>query len=315
MNISKTDFQGDIDFPLCPVCESNSWETVYRGNIRDGVFGKWRNSEVRRCGGCGVDRLAESACLGVEAYRTTEYRNRLGQDHDASRHFSTHDELARFTLETLWPVSMRGKTVADVGCGGGALLDHLRGVAKKILAIEPAIPFSDSLRERGYTWFPGTREAAVQFKDKVDIALSTQVIEHVSNPRTFLEEISHLLAPNGIAVISTPNRRDILMELLPDDFPRFFYRTQHRWAFDSDSLSRCAVLAGLAVAEIRHVHRYGIANTMHWLKECKPRGRDPLGPLDGTIDKHWQAWLEDKGRADNVYIILKKRNMGCGERT
>lgn len=315
MTFSKTDFDGEVDFPPCPVCGSNSWEIVYRGDIRDGVFGNWRDSEVRRCGGCGVDRLAESACLGIEAYRTTEYRNRLGQDHDAARHFATHDELARFTLETLWPVSMRGKIVADVGCGGGALLDHLRGVAATILAVEPAVPFSDSLQERGYKWFSSTRDATPLFKDRVDVVLSTQVIEHVSDPKVFLQEISQLLAPNGMAVISTPNRRDILMELLPDDFPRFFYRSQHRWAFDADSLSKCAVLSGLSVANIRHVHRYGIANTMYWLKDGKPRGRDPLRPLDGAIDKCWQAWLEDNGRADNLYIILRKCDMPRGERT
>lgn len=313
MTNNNTSLDSGIDFPHCPICNSSSWETVYRGDIRDGAFGGWRDSEICRCGSCGVDRLAESACLGVESYQTTEYRSRLGQNHDADSHFAIHDELARFTLETLWPVSIRGKTVADVGCGGGALLDHLRGVATKILAIEPAIPFSDSLQERGYTWFPSAREAATLFKDKVDIVLSTQVIEHVSDPVSFLEDISQLLGPNGLAVISTPNRRDILMELLPDDFPQFFYRTQHRWSFDAGSLSKCAASAGLFVAEIRHVHRYGIANTMHWLKESKPRGRDPLGPLDGAIDKHWQAWLENNGRSDNLYIILRKHSAHLGE--
>src|SRR6185295_8284397 len=103
MTLSTTNLERDIDFPSCSICGSNSWKTVYRGDVRDGVFGSWRDSEVCRCGGCGVDRLAERACLGVEAYRSTEYRTRLGQDHDAARHFATHDELARFTLESLWP--------------------------------------------------------------------------------------------------------------------------------------------------------------------------------------------------------------------
>ena len=58
--------------------------------------------------------------------------------------------------------------------------------------------------------------------------------------------------------------------------------------------------------EIRHVHRYGIANTMHWLKEKKPKGRDALPPLDSNIDKHWQAWLESNERSDNLYIILRR---------
>lgn len=294
------------DFPRCAVCGAHDWHPVHNGDVRDGVFGQWRHADVKRCGGCGVDRLAESACLGHESYQTPEYRAKLDQDHNAARHFEAHDELARFTLETLWPTSLRGKTVADVGCGGGALLDHVRGVAQTLVAIDPAVPFSASLRERGYDWYPSAAEAAQRWGGKVDVVLSTQVIEHVTDPHRFLADIRSLLSDNGIAVVSTPNRRDVLMELLPDAFPKFFYRVQHRWAFDAASLSHVARRAGLTVSEVRHVHRYGIANTMHWLKEGRPRGRVPMAPLDATIDRHWQAWLESTGRADNLYVILRR---------
>jgi hypothetical protein len=100
------------------------------------------------------------------------------------------------------------------------------------------------------------------------------------------------------------------MELLPENFPSFFYRTQHRWAFDADSLRHAATRAGLQVDELRHVHRYGLANTMHWLKEGHPRGRTPMPPLDGAIDRHWQTWLESTGRADNLYLIAHRAHDG-----
>jgi SAM-dependent methyltransferase len=294
------------DFPACDICGATAWHRVHNGPVRDGVFGAWREAEVGRCGGCGVDRLAESACLGHSDYQSEAYRERLAQDHDAAKHFATHDELARFTLDVLWPRSLRGKTVADVGCGAGALLDHLRGTAQTLVAIEPAVPWSDSLRSRGYHWHPGAREAGATWAGKIDIVLSTQVIEHVDDPRGFLADIGALLTQDGVAIISTPNRRDVLMELLPDSFPPFFYRVQHRWAFDAVSLRRCAEHAGLAVTEVRHVHRYGMANALHWLKDGQPRGRTPMAPLDDTIDRHWQAWLESTGRADNLYVILQR---------
>lgn len=294
------------DFPACGVCGTTNWHVVHSGQVRDGIFGACRDAEVGRCGSCGVDRLAESACLGHGDYQSAAYRERLAQDHDAATHFATHDELARFTFDVLWPRSLRGKTVADVGCGGGALLDHLRGTAQTLVAIEPALPWSTSLQSRGYDWHPGTREAAATWAGKVDVVLSTQVIEHVDDPRGFLADIGALLAPDGVAIISTPNRRDVLMELLPETFPTFFYRVQHRWAFHAGSLTRCADMAGLVVTEMRHVHRYGMANTLHWLKEGRPRGRTPMAPLDGTIDSHWRAWLESTGRADNLYMIVQR---------
>jgi SAM-dependent methyltransferase len=252
--------------------------------------------------------LAEDACLTHDAYETPKYRTLLNQNHNINYHYAAQDELANFTLNVLWPRTLRGKTIADVGCGGGFLLDHLKGISSSLIAIEPAVSFSDSLRKRGYHWFASTVDATEHYSGRVDVVLSTQVIEHVSNPREFLNDIGRLLAPDGIAIVSTPNRRDILMELLPDDCLPFFYRTQHRWMFDAESLNNCAVSAGLIVQEIRYVHRYGIANTMHWLNEKKPRGRDALPPLDFTIDKYWQSLLESNGRSDNLYIILSRGN-------
>ena len=114
------------DFPNCPICGSNSWTIVHGGPVRDGAFGSLRAGRVARCGGCGVDRLAESACLPDIAYATATYRQSLGQSHDLESHFGAHDELARFTLETIWPRSLRGRRVADIGCGGGASSAPLR---------------------------------------------------------------------------------------------------------------------------------------------------------------------------------------------
>lgn len=125
-----------VDFPSCAVYGADSWSTVYEGPIRDGAFGAWREARVCRCKTCGVDRVAEQACLPIESYETVAYRHLLKQDHDRAHHNAAHDELARFTLDTLWPISLRGKTVADLGCGGGALLEHVRGLASKIVAID-----------------------------------------------------------------------------------------------------------------------------------------------------------------------------------
>ena len=293
------------NFPRCAICGDQSWAFVYRGAVRDGAFGATREGEVARCGGCGVDRLAESLCLSDTDYRTGIYRNHLGQGHDLAKHYKSHDEFARFTTEVVWPRSLRGRVVADIGCGGGSLLDHLGALPAERLAIDPDTEFAQSLRARGYTWMPSAQAATASHTRRVDVAFAIQVIEHVENPAAFLAEIRPLLAPDGVLVLSTPNRDDILMDLLPDDFQAFFYRAQHRWYFDLSSLTRCAAAAGFAVIETRYVHRYGIANAMLWLRNRRPMGRVRVAPLDAHLDGLWRSWLEANGRPDNLYLVLQ----------
>ncbi len=183
------------DFPICPTCGSDRWTVVYDGPVRDGGFGVTKPGRVACCESCGVERLAESACLPDAAYSGPEYRRHIGQDHDLLKHYATHDELARFTLDMVWPLSLRGKVVADVGCGGGSLLDHICGLPKKTIAIDPAKGFKASLQDRDYVWFESASHAARDYAGKVDVAFSIQVIEHVSDPKAFLADIRALLKP------------------------------------------------------------------------------------------------------------------------
>lgn len=295
----------NIDFPPCPICRADRWSVNYDGPVRDGPFGKLRPGRVARCGGCGVDRLAEGVVLGDDAYRGA-YRAHVGQNHDLKDHFAQHDELNRFTLDVLWPQPLRGKTVVDVGCGGGSLLDHIRGLPDEIIAIDPDEGFAPSLADRGYRWYPSASAAAKDCARRADVAFAIQVIEHVLDPVRFLQEIRELLASDGVAVVSTPNRADILMDLLPAEFPAFFYRTQHRWYFDAVTLATAANAAGLLVDQVRHVHRYGMANALFWLRDRKPSGRAKIPAIDLMADVMWGGYLEQSGRADNLYAILKR---------
>ncbi len=296
------------DFTICEICGAGTWRTVYEGPVRDGTFGTLRDgASVARCSGCGAERLEESICPDESFYETDAYRRKLKQALDAGAYFREHDELQGFALGTLPLGSLRGKTVADIGCAGGSFLDCVAGLAARKVAVEPCSIYHESLAKRGYVVFPYAVEAAAELRGRVDLAVSFQVIEHVRNPREFMAEIRPLLAPDGVLLISTPNRNDILMELLPDDFPAFFYRVVHRWYFDAESLSQCARYAGYEVENIRFVHRYGLSNALAWLRDRRPSGRARLATIEPAVDRYWQSYLEGSGRADCIFMLLKPR--------
>lgn len=296
------------DFDNCEICGEDDWGVVHDGDIRNGAFENQNaNGMVAQCHSCGVQRLAERYCPSAGIYETDEYRSKLKTGLDSQSYFITHDEFQVFSHQAMWPLHFRGLNIADVGCAGGSFLDTVRGQANKVVGIEPFSEYHPSLRARDIQTYPYVADACVDHAWQVDLATSFQVIEHVENPLAFLSEIKRLLKPNGSVVLSTPNRDDVLMQLLPDAFPSFFYRVVHRWYFDADSISQVASRAGFDVVDVKHIHRYGMSNALSWLRDRMPTGHKKLDGITPMADNLWKSYLENTGQSDTIYIFLVNR--------
>ena len=251
-----------------------------------------------------MQRLREKDCIPDEFYETGQYRQQLKESLEGNSSVLEQDEMQFYTLKALFPKSLRDKSVLDVGCGAGSLLDMVKNISSDQLGIEPCEPYLESLLKRGYNGYPSLAEAIKKEKETIDYAFTIQVIEHVKNPVEFLEQIKKLIKPNGRVLVSTPNRNDILMTMLKDKFYKFFYRTQHRWYFNEDSLTRCAKIAGFSVNKVSFIHRYGMANALYWLRDGVPKGKQPMEGVDDMQDAFWRASLEKNKPSDNLYIEL-----------
>jgi cyclopropane fatty-acyl-phospholipid synthase-like methyltransferase len=178
---------------------------------------------------------------------------------------------------------------------------------KTCLAIEPCEEYHTSLRERGYQVYASIAGSIEDFKQKVDVVFSLSTIEHVGNPFDFFRQIRQLLQPEGLFIVSTPNRNDVLMELLGDAYKQFFYRTVHRWYFDMQALTDLAERCGFEIVQQRFLQRFGISNAMAWLRDRKPTGDRPLAGLDDPLlNQFWKNYLESKGIGDYLYLIVKR---------
>ena len=289
---------------ICEIC-GGEFSTIYTGNIRDGAYGGVKSSAViYECTNCKVQRLREEDCIPDEFYETGQYRERLEESLESQKAVVEQDEMQHYTMQAFFPESLRGANILDVGCGAGSLLDMLKNISLSQVGVEPCSPYLESLSKHGYKIYSSVSEAIKDKKGMIDYGFSIQVIEHVKNPIEFLKEIRKLIKPGGRLLISTPNRNDILMTLLKDKFYQFFYRTQHRWYFDEASLTKCAQSAGFSVSSVRFIHRYGMANTLYWLRDGKPKGKLAMDSIDNMQDSFWKASLEKNKQSDNIYMEL-----------
>ena len=137
---------------------------------------------------------------------------------------------------------LRGKTVLDVGCGGGILAEamaregaHVTGIdlSEKALAVARLHQLESgvSVEYRLMAAEALAAEAAGSF----DVVTCMELLEHVPEPASTIAACARLVSPGGIVVFSTINRNakayllavigaEYLLKLLPrgtHDYARF----------------------------------------------------------------------------------------------
>lgn len=256
---------------------------------------------VLRCGGCGVGFLSQA---GRVDYDSAEYRELVDGSASPERFYALHDPEQGDKLRILGAERLRNRVVADIGCGAGSFLDLAKGMASATLAIEPMRGYHSVLESKGHRPFSYCADVSKEWRGRVDVAVCFSVIEHVAEPVSLLRDIRHLLHPGGELLLSTPNLDDWMLELLPEDYGAFFFRTVHTWYFDGGSLQALASAAGFADCTVEYVHRFDLSNALLWLRDRRPSGQAALA-VAPPVDAAFCRWLESAGRADYIYARLR----------
>jgi len=101
-----------------------------------------------------------------------------------------------------------GREVLDAGVGEGYGAAMLAKSAASVVGID----IEPDVIEHAAAAYPSVRFQtgdllALPFPDaSFDAVVSLQVIEHLQRPREFVSECARVLRPNGVLVLSTPNR-------------------------------------------------------------------------------------------------------------
>jgi 2-polyprenyl-6-hydroxyphenyl methylase / 3-demethylubiquinone-9 3-methyltransferase len=112
------------------------------------------------------------------------------------------DDRARYPLAA--------KAALDVGCGAGLLCEPLARMGAAVTGVDAAPENVEAAKahaaQSGLAIDFRAGELSEQGLDKFDVVTSMEVIEHVTNPAAFIAELARHLKPDGLLLLSTPNR-------------------------------------------------------------------------------------------------------------
>jgi 2-polyprenyl-6-hydroxyphenyl methylase/3-demethylubiquinone-9 3-methyltransferase len=164
---------------------------------------------------------------------------------------------------------LEGKTALDVGCGAGLLAEPLARLGAKVTAVDAAPELIDAARAHavGQGVDIDYRATAVeQIEGQFDLVTSMEVIEHVADPAAFLKALAARLAPDGLLILSTPNKTALSKLLMvgaaealgavpkgTHDFDKFIAPDRMKQLL-ADAGLKCIDVEGIAWSPTRGLH-------------------------------------------------------------
>lgn len=293
----------------CKICGSENTDIIYNDLIRDGGLGQYTKKPIKifQCKNCDVIWHDNEIADVKEYYETEEYRNELEGSSEEEKFYELHDKETLDKLNYTGTTIFRNKVVADIGCGCGAFLDYISGVAREVVAVEPSLKYRNIMSRKGFSTYSYADEAKKLYANKIDVITSFDVIEHVQSPESFIKDVYDLLTAGGKAIIGTPTDAPVMRSLLGKDYEKkLLFSTQHLWILSEKNLRIISEKCGFKNIDIKYYQRYGIDNMLGWLKDKEPKSEIKQKFITETLNNVRKAQLVDNGLADYIVLYLEK---------
>ncbi|WJR78101.1 bifunctional 2-polyprenyl-6-hydroxyphenol methylase/3-demethylubiquinol 3-O-methyltransferase UbiG [Bradyrhizobium sp. NP1] len=127
--------------------------------------------------------------------------------------------------------------VLDIGCGAGLLCEPLARLGAQVIGVDPAasnIAAAKLHAEKGHLSidYRCTTVEAMDVRERFDIVLAMEVVEHVADIGMFVGRCAAVLKPGGMMVVSTLNRnwKSFALAIVGAEYVlRWLPRGTHQW--------------------------------------------------------------------------------------
>ena len=204
---------------------------------------------VEECTNCGLMRLnpqptdQELSDIYSANYFIAFDNKSREQSHTAVLKSGTAEQYLN-QLESYSKVPLMGRLL-EIGCGQGDFLASAAARGLSVTGIEYSAHAADiaanKLAPHGRV-ICGEITQLADSKEQFDYIVFADVLEHVRNPREFLQSVHSLLRPGGIAVAIVPSLDSFTARFMKNKWVEF--KPEHLWYFSTNTLRRLLYTEG-----------------------------------------------------------------------
>ena len=238
-------------------------------------------------------------------------------------------------------------TVLDVACGEGYGAAMVAETASKVVGVDLSVDViqhaKNNYGHHANLQFVTASCECLPFSDaSFDFAISFETIEHIEKQKEFISELTRVLRPDGILILSSPNKRlysdahdyhnefhvrelyrNELEELLLEAFPHIFWLGQ-KLLFHSAIWpeNRACVTTEYLVSDDRQVTvvNHPSVEPMYYIAVCSrnpsmlPTALNKLSLFSDSAEMVYQDYAKQTRRVMELDQLLKDREYLIAER-
>jgi len=286
----------------CEICESEEHELVSE-NLRYTT-----NQKIYRCKRCGLVFLHPKM---TPAKEKKFYEEEYGEIYSNEKG-TTPADLFQARLQDAemykgWIKSyLSGEDdCLEIGCASGYFLETIKNEVRSVSGIETHLLLKQYCEKLGISMFEELDDVEDDSFDKIFLFF---VLEHLGEPKKYLESLLAKLKPNGKIFIVVPNVDDALLSLydLPA-FKSFYYTPAHQFYYSKKTLANLFRKTGIENFEIKPIQRYDLSNHMYWMIYSKPGGMGRYNNVfHEKLNLEYKTALESKFICDTLFAVITK---------
>jgi 2-polyprenyl-3-methyl-5-hydroxy-6-metoxy-1,4-benzoquinol methylase len=271
--------------PSCTVCLANKPETVVPG-VAQSRF------DIVQCRSCGLEFMyPQPSWEEIQAIYTSDYY--ATWDMKSGEAMSTA-RMKRLTFKRRLGelgAHVQSGRILDIGTATGFFLDEVKSEGR----LEPfGVELSEYAGNIARQKFGqanihiGTLETAPFEPGFFNAVAMSDLIEHVQDPRATLKLVHRLLAPNGVAMIMTPDVASPSRRWMGPRWTHF--KLEHLFLFSPPAMRQLAAETGFEVISLGRARK---TMTLKYLRDQLQTYRHPLlTPLSVAVTALLAPWRD-----------------------
>jgi 2-polyprenyl-6-hydroxyphenyl methylase/3-demethylubiquinone-9 3-methyltransferase len=232
----------------------------------------------------------ESAMTNADPIEIEKFSQLAHRWWDANSEFKPLHEINPLRLNYINRiVSISGKTVLDVGCGGGILSESMAGLGAQVTGIDlgekplqvAKLHLLESGKQVDYRKI-AVEAFAAERPASFDVVTCMEMLEHVPDPQSVVRACSQLVKPGGHVFFSTLNRNpksyllsiigaEYVLNMLPrgtHDYAKFIKPSELAQFCRNSGLS-ISDLTGMSYNPLNKVYSLGKDTDVNYMVACR----------------------------------------------